>query len=64
VLWSLRDRLQAGTIIVFDEYFNYPGWRQHEARALKEFVAEFAIAYRYIAFTAMDGSVAIEILKA
>jgi predicted O-methyltransferase YrrM len=62
VLWSLRDRLQVGTVIVFDEYFNYPNWRQHEARALKEFVAEFGVRYRYIAFTAMDGSVAIEIL--
>ena len=62
VLWSLRDRLQVGTVIVFDEYFNYPNWRQHEARALKEFVAEFGVTYRYIAFTAMDGSVGIEML--
>ena len=61
VLWSLRDRLQIGTVIAFDEYFNYPNWRQHEARALKEFVANFGITYRYIAFTAHDGAVAIEI---
>jgi hypothetical protein len=64
ILWSLRDRLQVGTVIVFDEYFNYPNWRQHEAKALKEFVAEFGIEYKYIAFTAMDGSVGIEILRA
>ena len=63
VLWALRERLQAGTVIAFDEYFNYPNWRQHEARALKEFVTEFGVTYRYIAFTAMDGSVGIEILK-
>ena len=61
VLWSLRDRLQVGTVIAFDEYFNYPNWRQHEARALAEFVAEFGITYRYIAYTAVDGAVAIEI---
>jgi hypothetical protein len=61
VLWGLRDRLQVGTVIAFDEYFNYPNWRQHEARALKEFVAEFGVGYRYIAFTARDGAVAIEI---
>jgi predicted O-methyltransferase YrrM len=61
VLWSLRDRLQIGTVIVFDEYFNYPNWRQHEARALSEFVAEFSVGYRYIALTASDGAVAIEI---
>jgi hypothetical protein len=61
VLWSLRERLQVGTVIVFDEYFNYPNWRQHEARALKEFVAAFGVTYRYLAFTARDGAVAIEI---
>jgi len=62
VLWSLRERLQVGSVVVFDEYFNYPNWRRHEARALKEFVDEFGVRYRYIAFTARDGAVAIEIL--
>jgi hypothetical protein len=61
VLWVLRERMVVGTVIVFDEYFNYPNWRLHEARALKEFVAEFGVTYRYIAFTALDGAVAIEI---
>ena len=61
VLWALRGRLQVGAMIVFDEYFNYPNWRQHEARALKEFVAAFGLTYRYHAFTARDGAVAIEI---
>ncbi len=61
VLWGLHERMVVGTVIVFDEYFNYPNWRHHEARALKEFVAAFGIAYRYIAFTALDGAVAIEI---
>ena len=27
-------------MIVFDEYFNYPGWRGHEFKAFQEFVAE------------------------
>jgi hypothetical protein len=63
VLWPLKDRLQVGTIIKFDEYFNYPGWRDHEAKAWKEFVEEFKVEYRYLAFTARDGSVAVEITK-
>src|SRR5581483_293456 len=25
-----RDRIEPGTIIVFDEYFNYPGWKDGE----------------------------------
>jgi hypothetical protein len=30
VLMQLRDRIVKGTVIVFDEYFNYPDWRKHE----------------------------------
>lgn len=33
---NLRDRIVSGTIIVFDEYWNYPGWQQHEFRAWQE----------------------------
>jgi hypothetical protein len=40
----LRNRIQPGTIIVFDEYWNYPGWQQHEFRAWQE----QRIPYRYI----------------
>src|SRR5262249_54269297 len=41
VLEGLRERLQPGTIIVFDEYFNYPNWERHEFRAWQEFVSRF-----------------------
>ena len=40
----LHNRIQPGTIIVFDEYWNYPNWQQHEHRAWKE----QRIPYRYI----------------
>ncbi len=62
VLWGLRQRFQTGTLIKFDEYFNYPNWQAHEFRAWQEFVAEFDIKYRYMGFTASDGWVAVEIL--
>lgn len=45
IFQNLRDRIVSGTIIVFDEYWNYPGWQQHEFRAWQE----QAIPYRYIA---------------
>lgn len=61
VLWGLADRLQTGTVIEFDEYFNYPNWQQHEYKAWQEFVHEFGISYRYIALTAADGRVAVVI---
>lgn len=62
VLQLLKDRLQTGTIIEFDEYFNYPNWQQHEYKAWQEFVTDNNIQYRYIAMTAHDGKVAIEIM--
>lgn len=55
----LRDRIAPGTIIVFDEYFNYPGWRQHEYKAFQEFIAETNLKYTYLAFSAEKGHVAV-----
>jgi predicted O-methyltransferase YrrM len=61
VLRACRERLQVGTVIVFDEYFNYPGWEQHEVRAWKEFVAERGLSYEYIGYAARHYSVAVRI---
>lgn len=36
---SLGDRIMKGTVIVFDEYWNFPGWQQHEHKAFEEFKA-------------------------
>lgn len=45
----MSSRLQPGTVIVFDEYFNYPGWEKHEHRALIEAAenAEFTFEYLF-----------------
>jgi len=40
-----------GTVIVFDEYFGYPGWREHEYRAWQEFVAASGVRFDYEGFT-------------
>lgn len=36
---AVGDRFVPGTIVVFDEYFGYHGWRRHEHRAFGEFLA-------------------------
>jgi hypothetical protein len=43
----LGSRIVPGTGIVFDEYFNYPGWSKHEFRAFREFVSCKGLNYRY-----------------
>lgn len=58
----LVDRIVPGTVIVFDEYFNYPGWRLHEFKAFQEFVAETGRSYCYLAYSAERGHVAVRIV--
>jgi hypothetical protein len=41
--------LESGTVIVFDELTGYPGWEQHEHRALLEWVASSGIILEPIA---------------
>lgn len=56
-------RLQPGSVIVFDEYFNYPGWQRHEHRAWQEFVAASAVGFEYAAYTGNNEQVAVVINK-
>ena len=53
--------IYASTNVVFDEYFNYPGWQQHEFRAFQEFIARTERSYDYIGFSAEKGHVAVRI---
>ncbi len=50
LLELLADRLQVGTVILFDEYFNYVNWENHEFKAWKEFVASHNIDYEYLGY--------------
>ena len=59
---SLGDRIVSGTVIVFDEYLNYPGWRLHEFKAFQEFVRASEKQYEYIGFSAEKGHVAVRIV--
>ena len=61
VFKTLADRIVPGTVIVFDEYFNYPNWQQHEYRAFQEFVTGHGIKYEYLGFISYEGIVALRI---
>ncbi len=56
----LAARLQPGTIVLFDEYFNYPNWRRHEFKAFREFVQERQVKYEYLAYARQQVTVRIE----
>ena len=61
-LEALGPRLVPGSILVFDEYFNYPGWRHHEFKAWQEFVAATGLRYEYVAFASSHFSVLIRVV--
>ena len=48
VLSQLRARIVPGTVIVFDEMFNYPEYRDHEVKAFYEFLQETGMNFEWI----------------
>lgn len=63
VLIQLAERIVPGTVIVFDEYFNYvAGWRRHEYQAFQEFVRYRRMKYEYIGLVPNKQQVAVRIL--
>jgi predicted O-methyltransferase YrrM len=56
----LGDRLRSGSILVFDEYFNYVNWEEHEHRAFQELAAARQLRYRYLAYSTRQVVVAID----
>lgn len=51
VLEHVGPRLRPGSIVVFDEYFNYPGWQRHEHLAWTEYVERTGTEFSYEAYT-------------
>ena len=48
ILRGLAARMRPGSVIVFNEYFNYPNWKQHEFKAFQEFCEEYSVTYDYL----------------
>ena len=51
ILELLESRIVPGTVIVFDEYFNYPGWEQGEHKAFMEFIQRTQYSFEYLSYT-------------
>ena len=54
--------LVPGTIIMFDEYYNYSGWEEGEYKAFMEFTAKHQIRFEYIGYIRKGSQVAVKIL--
>lgn len=56
---TFADRIQPGTVLVFDEYFNYPNWQAHEHKAFREFVERSGLSFRYVAYSVQQVAVVV-----
>jgi len=51
VLDLAGSRLVSGSVVLFDEYFNYPGWQDGEHRAWMEYVDKTGLTVHYAGYT-------------
>lgn len=58
---ALAPLIRPGCIIVFDEYFNYPGWEDGEHKAFMEFMANSGLGFEYIGYNRLHEQVAVKI---
>jgi predicted O-methyltransferase YrrM len=61
VLDLTGERLAPDAVLVFDEFFNYPGWQQHESRAWTEFLARSGRSFEYLAYTGNHEQVVVRL---
>ena len=61
VLDLTADRLAPNAILLFDEFFNYPGWQQHEFRAWTEFIERTGRTFEYLAYTGNSEQVVVRL---
>ena len=60
----LGARFVPGSVIVFDEYFNYPGWREDgEFKAFQEFISSSNLDYEYLGYTQCAPCVAVRLIE-
>lgn len=58
----LSGNIVSGTVIVFDEFFNYPGWEYGEYRAFIEYANNANLQYQYIGYNQLDEQVIVKIV--
>jgi hypothetical protein len=55
----LATRMQPGTIVLFDEFFNYPGWKQHQVKAWSDFAEKYGIGYTFIGYARQQAALRV-----
>ena len=59
IFYYLRQQIKPGTVIIFDDYFNYPLWEEFGHKAFSEFSEEWGVQFEYIGYAYKELSVVI-----
>ncbi|RXT04467.1 TylF/MycF/NovP-related O-methyltransferase [Ammoniphilus sp. CFH 90114] len=59
---ELGDRIVSGTVIQFDEFFNFPNWKNGEYKAFIEFIEESGKSFEFIGYVSKGQQVSVKIL--
>jgi len=57
----LGPKIVDGTIILFDEFYNYPNFRNHEYKAFQEFLKRYSFRAEYLAYNPEHEQVAVRV---
>jgi hypothetical protein len=63
ILRNLASQIGPGTVILFDEYFNYPNWENHEYKAWKEFAESNGVSYTYLGFARQQVALRVDSVR-
>jgi hypothetical protein len=61
VFETVGNMLMPGCIVVFDEFFNYPDWKDGEYKAFAEYIAKSGHGFDYLAYVRHDRQVAVRL---
>ncbi len=59
----MADRLRPGSVIVFDEFFNYPNWEEGEFKAFQEFITKTSLQFEFLGYNRNSEQVAVKLVE-
>jgi hypothetical protein len=63
VFEALGDRVVPGTVLQFDEYFNYPSWKDGEHKAFEEFRMKRNVEVEFVGYAREGEQVAMKVVR-
>lgn len=63
ILEALAGRMIPGTVIQFNEFFNYPGWQTGDYQAFTEFAARHALRFEFIGYVERANCMALRVVS-